>query len=354
MGNNSAEEVTMNNTSTSLLQGKTALVTGGSGFLGRAIVKQLLDEQVKVKILCRGSYPDLEKLDIEIIRGEISDIDVIKKAVQNSDIVFHTAAKAGIDGPYSEYYRINVEGTQSLFKCAQDSGVKAFIYTSSPSVVFSHGDIENGDETLPYPEEHHAHYPKTKCIAEKFVLTNNSDKMTTVSLRPHLIWGPGDNHLAPRLIKKAKAGKLKFIGDGKNLIDTVYIDNAATAHIQAAKVSLSDSSSIGGKAFFITNGDPRPISEIINMIIGSAGLEPVTATISPKVAWFAGAIFEFIFKVFRLKGEPPITRWVAAELSTAHWFNISLAKKLLNYNPTISIEEGQKRLEEYYNSRKDN
>lgn len=332
-------------------EGQTALVTGGSGFVGRAVVKRLIELGLKVRVLCRKHYPDLEKQGCEIFQGEISDPKLVFNAVKDCELVFHTAAKAGIEEPYSEYERINYNGTVEIVKACLEHNVKRLIYTSSPSVVFSHGDIEGADESLKYPDNHEAYYPKTKCMAEKHVLENNSDKLATVALRPHLIWGPGDNHLGPRLVAKAKAGKLKFVGDGKNLIDTVYIDNAADAHILAAE-RLYINSPIGGKAYFITNDDPRPISEIVNMILKAAKIDPVEATVNPKVAWMVGFVCEYAYKYLPLKGEPPITRWVAGELATAHWFNIDAAKKDLDYIPKVSIEDGMKKLAEYYNESK--
>ena len=335
------------------LEGLTTLVTGGSGFLGKAIVKKLLAQNVNVRVLCRGKYPELEKMGVEIFRGEISDKKIVQNAVKGCDVVFHTAAKAGVAEPYSEYERINFDGTRQIVTACKIHDVKRLVYTSSPSVVFAHGDIEGATEKdLPYPKSHDAYYPRTKMMAEQYVLANCDENFKAVALRPHLIWGPGDNHLAPRLISKAKAGKLKFVGDGKNMVDTVYIDNAADAHLLAA-CKLAAHSEISGKAYFITNGDPRPISEITNLIIGAAGVKPVTATISPKIAWAIGAICEFIYKTFRLKGEPPITRWVAGELSTAHYFDISAAKNDLGYTPKVSIEEGINKLKLFFQENPD-
>jgi nucleoside-diphosphate-sugar epimerase len=330
-----------------LKAGQTVLVTGGSGFLGRAIVKQLLAKGLKVRVLCRKDYPDLIEAGCQICKGEISDADLVDKAVQGCEMVFHTAAKAGVEEPYSEYERINYQGTLNVLKSCQKHGVSRLIYTSSPSVVFAHGDVEGLNESMPYPDHYDAYYPKTKSMAEKEVLKSNSDKLATVALRPHLIWGPGDTNLGPRLVSRARAGRLKFVGDGNNKVDTVYIDNAADAHILAAE-RLYAGSPVAGKAYFITNADPRPISEITNLIIGAAGCAPVTATISPKIAWFIGLCCETIYKTFKVKGEPPITRWVAGELSTAHWFDISAARRDLGYEPRVSIEEGITRLRDYY------
>lgn len=333
-----------------LKAGQTVLVTGGSGFLGRAIVKQLLEKDLKVKILCRKSYPDLVKAGCKIVQGEISDKKLVNQAVKDCEIVFHTAAKAGIEEPRSEYVRINVTGTENIINACKENRVKRLVYTSSPSVVFSEGGIEGADESLPYPADHKAYYPETKALAEKLVLKAASEELCTVSLRPHLIWGPGDNHLAPRLISKAKAGKLKLIGDGSNLVDTVYIDNAADAHILAAE-RLYPGSDICGKAYFITNDDPRPIKEIINSMIGADGVEPVNKTIPLWLASAVGFVCERIWKIFKLKNEPPVTPWVAKEMATPHWFDISAAKKDLNYNPKVTIDEGMKRLTDFYQNK---
>jgi nucleoside-diphosphate-sugar epimerase len=326
---------------------KKALVTGGSGFLGRAIVKLLLELNVEVNILCRKNYQDLEKMGCQVFKGEISDKNLLIKATESCDTVFHTAAKAGIEEPYSEYFRINYEGTLAVIEACKANKVQRLVYTSSPSVIFSDGDIEGADESIPYPPKHEAYYPKTKCMAEQAALMANGETLQTTALRPHLIWGPGDNHLVPRLVSKAKAGKMKFVGNGKNVVDTTYVDNAAKAHILAALGLIKDGKP-AGNAYFITNGEPMPISEITNKLIATAGCDPVTATIPLGVAKALGFVFEKLYKTFKLKGEPPITRWVAGELSTAHWFNIEKAKNDFSYVPEVSIEEGLKRLTEYY------
>lgn len=337
----------MNSDIRHLAVGQTALVTGGSGFLGRVMVKQLLEKGLRVRVLCRSDYPDLIATGCEMYKGEVSDKKLVSNAVKGCDLVFHVAAKAGVEEPYSEYERINYQGTLNVLAACDENQVQRLIYTSSPSVVFSHGDIEGADESLPYPDHHDAYYPATKCMAEKAVLQANSSTLATVAIRPHLIWGPGDNQLTPRLVAKAKAGKLKFVGDGKNKVDTIFVDNAADAHLLAAE-RLWPGSKVAGKAYFVTNGDPRPIAEITNLIIGAAGVAPVTATISPKIAWLVGLLCEFCYKTFKIKGEPPITRWVAGELSTAHWFNIARARNDLGYTPRVSIEQGIEILRQWY------
>ena len=332
---------------TTLTAKDTALVTGGSGFLGRAIIKMLLAKGVKVNVLCRGNYPDLVDAGCKVIRGEVSDEAAVTEAAKDCTIVFHTAAKAGVAEPYSEYERINYQGTLTVLKVCQALGISRLVYTSTPSVAIGEEAVRGGDESLPYPENHTAYYPKTKTMAEKAVLVANGPKLSTVSLRPHLMWGPGDNHLVPRLVRKARAGKMKFVGDGKNIVDTTFIDNAAEAHILAAE-ALSADAACAGKAYFITNGEPTPIAEITNKLIACAGCAPVTATIPFKVAYKLGAVIEWIYRTFKIKSEQPITPWMACELAHDHWFKIDAAERDFGYKPRISIEQGLKILAEYY------
>ncbi|MBW2996758.1 NAD-dependent epimerase/dehydratase family protein, partial [Candidatus Woesearchaeota archaeon] len=209
------------------------LVTGGGGFLGKAIAKALVKRGHEVRSFSRGSYPELEALGIKAHRGDITDKSALLDASEGCDAVFHVAAKAGVWGSYKEYYRPNVIGTKNVINACIQNKVKRLIFTSSPSVVFNNADQDGVDESEPYPKKFISHYPKTKAIAENIVLKANSQELATVSLRPHLIWGPGDNHLIPRIISRAKAGKLRIVGDGKNLVDTVYIDNAVDAHLLA-------------------------------------------------------------------------------------------------------------------------
>jgi nucleoside-diphosphate-sugar epimerase len=253
------------------------------------------------------------------------------------------AAKAGIWGEYADYFAANVTGTAAVIVACRCNGISRLVYTGSPSVVFDGSDIEGGDESLPYPDHYLTAYPATKMLAEKMVLEANSAALATVSLRPHLIWGPGDNHLVPRIIRKARAGRLRRIGNKPCPVDTVYVDNAAQAHLLAAD-RLSPGSPIAGKAYFISNGEPVPLWEMVNSILAAGGLPPVQRAVSPQAARFIGGVCEKIWGLLRLHGEPPLTRFVAEELSTAHWFDISAARRDLGYEPEVSIEEGLKRL----------
>ena len=320
-----------------------ALVTGGGGFLGGAIVRLLSARGDTVLSYSRGDYPELAHLGVEQIQGDLADREAVLRAAAGCDIVFHVAAKAGIWGSYAEYHRANVTGTENVLAACRHHGISRLVYTGSPSVVFDGRDVACGDESLPYPAHFEAHYPRTKAHAEQLVLAANSPPLTTVSLRPHLIWGPGDNHLVPRIVARGRAGKLRRIGNRPCLVDTIYVDNAAHAHLLAAD-RLAYGEGAAGKAYFITTGEPLPLWEMVNRILDAAGLPPVTRSVSPTVALAVGACCEALWTVLRLPGEPPMTRFVARELATAHWFDISATRRDLGYLPEISIDEGLRRL----------
>ncbi len=328
----------------------TALVTGGGGFLGLAVVEQLLARGDRVRSFARGVYPGLAALGVEVLRGDLRDAQVVGQACAGCDVVFHVAAKAGIWGRYAVYYEPNVRGTQNVLAACREHGVHRLVYTSSPSVVFDGRSMEGVDESAPYPQKYHSHYSATKALAEQAVLAANGKTLRTLALRPHLIWGPRDNHLVPRIVSQGRAGTLRRVGDGTNKVDTTYIDNAARAHLLAAD-ALETNPQAAGRPFFISQGEPMALSEIINGILAAAGLPPLTRSVPQPVAWSAGAILEAAYALLRVKGEPRMTRFVARELATAHWFDITAARTELGYEPAISITEGLHRLEAWLQER---
>lgn len=324
-----------------------ALVTGGGGFLGGAIVRKLLARGDEVRSFARGEYPELAAAGVEVVRGDLAAPRDVRAAVAGTDVVFHVAALPGVWGRWEDYYAANFVGTTNVVQACLDCGVSRLVYTSTPSVVFDGGDMEGVNESVPYAVEFETHYPKTKKMAERLVREVNGEKLATVSLRPHLIWGPGDNHLVPRIL--ARAGKLRRIGDGTNLVDTIYVDNAADAHLLAAD-RLAPGSPVAGKVYFISQGEPLPLWDIVDRILAAGGLPPVRGRISPGAAVRIGAGMEFIHKLLRIQSEPRLTRFVARELSTAHWFDISAARRDLGYEPVVSFDEGMKRLEAWIHS----
>jgi len=324
------------------------LVTGGGGFLGGAILRQLLERGDRVTSFSRRVYPKLSSLGIKQIQGDISDKTAVESACNGMDLVFHVAAKPGVWGNYSDYYRTNVLGTQNVIEACKKHGVLRLVYTSSPSVVFNGSDMEGVNESVPYPDTFQAHYPKTKAIAEQAVIAAADEGLKTIILRPHLIWGPRDSHLVPRIIQRAN--RLVRVGNRKNLVDTIYIDNAADAHILAAD-ALEKNPKLSGKVYFISQDNPVPLWDMVDDILKAAGLAPVQRSVPRKLAWMIGAFLEFVYKTFSIRGEPQMTRFLADELSTAHWFDISAAKKDLGYAPRISIEEGLGHLETWLQNR---
>lgn len=319
------------------------LVTGGGGFLGGAIVRLLQARGARVRSLSRQHYPELEQAGVEQFQGSLTDREIVGTAVRGCELVFHVAAKAGIWGRYEDYHQTNVIGTENILKACRQHGVQRLVYTSSPSVVFHGRDMEGVDESVPYPEHYEAHYPKTKAMAEQKVIAANGDSLATVSLRPHLIWGPGDNHLVPRILARGKAGQLRKIGRRDVLVDSTYIDNAAEAHLLAAE-KLRPDSPVAGKVYFISQDEPMPVWELINRILACGGVAPVTKSIPSGLAYFAGCVCEGVYKGLGIQSEPRMTRFLARELSTAHWFNISAAKRDFGYRAKVSMAEGLQRL----------
>ena len=318
-------------------------VTGGGGFLGSAICRQLLARGDQVIAYQRSSSESLKKLGVQIIQGSITDADLLISASEGADAIIHTAAKAGLSLRYDHFYRPNVTGTENVIEACRRNGIRYLVFTSSPSVTHADGDIEGGDESLPYAKSYNSPYPATKALAEQAVIAANCPELLTVSLRPHLIWGPGDNHLLPHLLKRARSGKLRLPGPDK-LIDTVYIDNAARAHLLALDKLQSDPQTVGGKAYFISNNEPLTQARVIGGLLKAAGEEVNIQSISPRIARVAGTLIESVWKLGRMKSEPPLTRWSAEHLSTAHWYDISAAKRDLAYTVEVSITEGLKRL----------
>jgi nucleoside-diphosphate-sugar epimerase len=316
-----------------------ALVTGGGGFLGGAIVRRLIARGDRVRSLSRRGYPELEALGVQQIQGDVADLVPTEAAATGCDVVFHVAAKAGVWGAYADYHRANVVGTQNVVAACRKHGVRRLVYTSSPSVVFDGRDLEGVDESIPYPRRYDAAYPQTKAEAERLVLAANGADLATVALRPHLIWGPGDNHLIPRILERGRAGRLRRIGRANKLIDSIYIDNAADAHLLAAD-RLAPGSPVAGKVYFLSNGEPLPLWDLINRILATDGVAPVTRTVPLWLAYTAGWLLEMAYTILGRRDEPPMTRFLARELTTAHWFSIGAARRDLGYEPKVSITEG--------------
>ncbi len=320
-----------------------ALVTGGGGFLGRYIIEHLLRRGDQVRSLARGRYDDLADLGVECVQGDIRHARAVSAACQGIDVVYHAAAIAGIWGPWEQFYGINVAGTHNVIAACRAQGVPRLVYTSSPSVTFD-GTAQAGvDESVPYPRRWLCHYQHTKALGEQAVLAADDAQLSTCALRPHLIWGPQDQHLIPRLIERARTGALRRVGDGRNLVDMIYVDNAAAAHLQAAD-ALAPGSAVAGKSYFLSQGEPVNCWQWIDELLALAGLGPVRRSISLSAAWRIGSVIETCYRLFGIQSEPRMTRFLAAQLGTSHYFNIERARADFGYQPSVSTAEGMRRL----------
>ena len=321
------------------------VVTGGGGFLGGAIVRQLLARGESVRSVQRSDAPELRALGVEVVRADLSDAQASLQALAGADAVVHVAAKAGVWGSEASFVSANVTATDNVIAACQQHGIPKLVYTSTPSVIHAGGDVENIDESAPVATHFEAAYPRTKALAEAHVLAANGDKLATVALRPHLIWGPGDTQLTARVLDRARRGKLRLVGGGEKWIDSVYIDNAAQAHLNALD-HLHVGAACAGKAYFITQGEPMPQKQLISGMLAAAGLPPCEKSIAPGVALLAGAVLEGVWTLLGRDDEPMMTRFLARQLATAHWFDISAAKRDLGYAPRVTVAEGLEKLRE--------
>ncbi len=321
-----------------------ALVTGGGGFLGSAIVRALLERGDSVRSFSRSAHEALTELEVEQINGDLRSAEAVEAAVSGVDLVFHTAAKPPPWGDPADYDAINIDGTQNVIDACLAQGVRHLVYTSTPSVVASETVIEGGDEQLPYGTDFFgADYPRSKAEAEKRVLAACDTFLACVALRPHMIWGPGDPHFLPRFVERRRSGKLARIGSADPLVDTVYIDNAAQAHLLAAD-ALQAGKDVSGKAYFITNDERIGLWTMVDRMLVAAGEQPVDKRVPLGLAKALAPVVEGAWRLFGLSGEPRLTRFLVHQVTTPHWFDISAAKRDLGYAPAVSVDEGLERL----------
>ncbi len=320
-----------------------ALVTGGGGFIGGRVARMLRERGDHVSILGRRRYPQQEKDGIKTFQVDLRDAEGVRRACRGMEIVYYVAAIPGIWGRRRDFWEINVDGTEHVIEACRAAGVGKLVFTSSPSVVFGEEALCGVDESQPYPRRYLADYPETKAVAERMVLEANGPNLATVALRPHLVWGPGDPHLIPKVVRRARAGKLVQVGDGTNLVDITYIDNAAQAHVLAGD-ALAPDAACAGRAYFISQGEPVALWPWLNELLVALQVKPVRRTISYKAARRMGATLEAGYRLLRMRREPPMTRFLACQLALSHYFNIEAARRDLGYRPTVSTVEGVSRL----------
>lgn len=319
-----------------------ALVTGGGGFLGQRIVELLLEEGHQVRFLARGRYPEVEALGAEGLQVDLRDPNATRQAVDGCDVVFHVASKAGYWGSREEFESINVTGTENVLAACRAAGVGKLVYTSTPSVI-GYAQETEGITEAPYPARWESLYGETKARAEQLVLAANGPGLATVSLRPHLIIGPRDTNLLPRVIERARQGRLPIVGDGRNKVDLTYVDNAAWAHLDACAALTGPEAPCAGKAYFISNGEPVALWDWVNDFLPQVGAPPVTRRVSFGVASALGGAMEWAWRTFGLSGEPRMTRFLAAALARSHWYDMGPAERELGYRVRVPLAEGTAR-----------
>ena len=322
---------------------KRALVTGGGGFVGLHIVRQLRAAGVDCVVLGRSRYLEAEALGARCVQGDIRNRSAVNGAVAGVDTVFHVAALAGIWGAWQDYYQVNILGTQNIITACKEKEVQNLVYTSTPSVVFNGDDIEGGDETLPYGEKVLCNYAKSKIIAEKHVLAANSQMLKTCAIRPHLVWGPGDPHLIPRLLERGRKGELKKVGNCTNMVDISYVENVASAHLLAAQ-NLENTATAAGNAYFISQGEAVNLWDWVDELFEAFAVPPLKKRVPFPLAYSAGAVLETIHTLLAPAKEPKMTRFLAEQLAKSHYFSIKNAERDLGYKVNVSTEEGMKRL----------
>ncbi len=323
--------------SSSSISNSPVFVTGASGFIGGEIARRLLRNGRRVRALARRPLPELEKLGAEIVIGDLLDAAALRRGCEGASAVFHVAARVGVWGPYADFYRVNVEGTRAVIAACREARVSRLINTSSPSVVYNGKDLRGINESAPLCTHAPSPYPTTKAAAEKLISEASDSSLTTVSLRPHLVWGPGDKNLIPRVIESAQQGRLKIIGDGRNKVDLTHITNVVDAHLLAEHASAA---AVGGRAYFITNGEPVLLWEWINELLRGLGRPEIKKRVSLGAAGLIGGVMESFWRVLPLKGDPPMTRFIAKEMATDHWFDISAARRDLGYLPRVTMAAG--------------
>ena len=313
------------------------LITGGGGFLGRAIAERGLARGWRVRATGRSPQPELTARGIEFIAGDVADPAHARRVARGCAAVFHVAAKAGVWGPRAEYERANIGATRAVIAACRAEGVPDLVYTSTPSVVFTGAPFRGADESLPYGSGWLCHYARTKAEAERLALAAHGGGLRVTALRPHLIWGEGDPHLFPRILDRARRGRLRIIGEGNNRVDVTHVATAAEAHLAAWDALQAGRA--GGRPYFLSQGEPVRLWEFVNRLLRGAGLREVTHRIPLPLAYAAGATLEATWASLRLSGEPPMTRFVATELAKDHWFDVSAAQRDLGLRAAVDTWE---------------
>lgn len=327
--------------------GDRIVVTGGTGVVGSAAVRALRAQGDHVVSLQRGEAPPwMSDLGVEVVRGDVTDADAVARAAVGADGVIHAAARVEITGPWAEFERVNVHGTRTVLDTARACGVRRVVVVSSPSVAHAGRALVGAAAEPADAQRARGSYSRSKAMAETLALDCDAEGFAVAAVRPHLVWGVGDTQLTARIIARARAGRLVIVGSGAALIDTTYIDNAGTA--LAAALARAGDADVRGRAFVVSNGEPRTVTEMLTRIARAAGAPEPRRHVPYPVARAAGLALESVWERTDRAGEPPITAFLAEQLATAHWFDQRTTRQALDWCPEVSLDEGFARLEAHY------
>ena len=320
------------------------LLTGSSSLLGAETARRLTTRGDTVVTLQRRPAEVAVDLGLDEHLGDVTDPTVVAQAVAGADAVIHLAARVGVVGSREDFFTTNVVGTRTVLAAAHDAGVRRFVFVSSPSVAHTGASIAGQGAQPADPRRAKGEYSRSKALAEQEVLAADAEGFATLAVRPHLVWGPGDTQLVGRIVERAREGRLGLVAGGRALIDTTYIDNAADALAAAA-----DRAEVAhGGAFVVSNGQPRTVEEMVTAICASAGVPGPSVSVPKPVAWLGGAVAETVWKAARRDDDPPMTRFLAGQLGTAHWFDLRETRRVLQWSPQVGLDEGFERLRAYY------
>lgn len=322
------------------------LVTGASSLIGEGVVGAL--EARGDQVVCFQRTPRSESTDrVQQYPGDVRDAEALRVAATGCDGIVHLAAKVGVVGRWEDYRSINVDGTANVIAAAKAAGVSRLVHVSSPSVAHGGEPLVGAGADAPVLGRRHAFYAESKAMAEIMAIEAVSDHLGVVAIRPHLVWGPGDTQLVGRIVDRARSGRLALIGRGRALVDTTYIDNAVDALV-AALDSVGPRARCSGRAYVVSNGEPRMIRELVEGICVAADVEFAPRNVSPRVGRLAGALVERVWPLLRRTDEPPLTEFLAEQLGTAHWFDPRPARDDLGWQPRVSVDEGLRRLQHWF------
>ena len=316
------------------------LVTGASGMLGRATAHALVARGDEVTVLQRRPAG----LDCREVLGDVADPEAVQRAVAGQDAVLHLAAKVDVTGPWPEYQRANVTGTETVVAACRAAGVGRLVQVSSPSVAHGGSALVGVGAGAADPARARGNYARSKAAAELAALAADSPSLAVLAVRPHLVWGPGDTQLVARIVDRARTGRLPVIGTGAALIDTTYVDNAAAALVAAVDAC----GRVHGEALVVSNGEPRPVGEVLTRLCWAAGVPAPRRRVPFGVAWAAGGAVEGWWGLTKRRDTPPLTRFLAEQLATAHWFDQRRTREALGWTPQVSLDEGFARLAAAY------